>query len=209
MRFESLNIALNQERLRLYLKTSTSNTTMDNIAIRFSDVLEKEEQLLWTGRPKFLPFVIPGILIGLFEIGVGISVVMLMNKPENDRSFTWVFGLVFVGLGVWAMLRKLLSFGNTFYACSNRRVMIRSGIVETIITVIDHHEVINMQVKVGIAEKMFNTGSIRFFTGKTQTDPDNTNDTKKVYDSWEAIPDPYGVFKKVKQLITEIKSGSP
>jgi hypothetical protein len=185
-----------------------SNTTMENFTIRFSDVLEKDEQLLWGGRPKFLPFVIPGILIGLFEIGVGTTVVMLMNKPENDRSFTWVFGLVFVALGVWAMLRKLLSFGNTFYACSNRRVMIRSGIAETIITVIDHHEIINMQVKVGIFEKMFQTGSIRFFNGKTKTDPDNTNVTTKVYDGWEAIPDPYGVFKKVKEIIAGIKSAN-
>lgn len=179
---------------------------MDDITKKFSDVLERDEQLLWTGRPKFLPFVIPGILVGLFEIGVGISVVMLMNRPDNDRSFAWVFGLVFIGIGAWAMLGKLLSFGNTFYACTNRRVLIRSGVAETIITVIDHMEIINMQVKVGIFEKVFNTGSIRFFTGRTQTDPDNTNSTKKVYDDWEAIPEPYAVFKKVEQIMAGIKS---
>ena len=179
---------------------------MDNIRIRFSDVLEKDEHLLWTGRPKFLPFVLSSILIGLGEIAVGITVVMLMNNPQNERSFAWVFGLIFIVLGLGAMLRKLLSFGNTFYACSAGRVMVRSGAVETIITIINFDEILNVQVKLGFFEQPFKAGTIRFFSGRTQTETDSTN-VIKVYDSWEAIPEPYEVFKKVESLRANVKSG--
>jgi type I site-specific restriction endonuclease len=113
--------------------------------------------------------------------------------------------VIIIATGAWAILRPLLSFGNTFYACSNRRVMIRSGIIETIIKIIDYDEISDMQVTVNLFEKMSNAGTIRFFSGRTQTDSDN-NVTTKVYEAWEAINDPYAVFKKVKQIAVDIKT---
>lgn len=178
---------------------------MDNIAIRFSDVIEKDEQLLWTGKPKFLPFVLSSILIGLGEIAVAIPMVTLMNNPDNERSFAWPFGLILILIGLGTILNKLLSFGNTFYACSARRVMVRSGGVDTTITIINFDEIVNVQVKLGFFEQPFKAGTIRFFSGRTQTDTDSTN-VSKVYDNWEAIPDPYGTFKKVQQIMAGIKN---
>lgn len=176
----------------------------------FSDILDKDEQVLWTGKPKFFPFVMKGLIIGILEIGMGIAWIFLQKdffkSSDNDiPTFTWFFPVIMFATGAWAILSRLLSFGNTFYACSNRRVMIRSGIIETIIKIIDYDEISDMHVTVGVFEKMSNAGTIRFFSGRTQTDSDS-NVTTKVYEGWEAIDDPYAVFKKVKQIAVDIKT---
>ena len=50
---------------------------------------------------------------------------------------------------------------------------------------------------------MYNVGSIRFFSGRTQTDEGNTT---KQFDCWFAIENPYEVFKLVKQTSVDIKT---
>ena len=46
-------------------------------------------------------------------------------------------------------------------------------------------------------------GTIRFFSGRTKTDEETMT---KLYDSWEAITDPYEVFKHVKKTSVDIKT---
>jgi hypothetical protein len=59
-----------------------------------------------------------------------------------------------------------------------------------------------MEVSVSFIEKIFNVGTIKFFSGKLE---DNDGTTIKVYDRWEAIPNPYAIFKQVKQVTVDIK----
>jgi hypothetical protein len=58
---------------------------------------------------------------------------------------------------------------------------------------IDYDKISDIEVTVSLVEKMYNVGTIRFFSGRTQTDEGNT--TSKLYDSWNAIENPYEVFQ--------------
>jgi len=82
-------------------------------------------------------------------------------------------------------------------------VMVRTGFIGTDFKSIDYDKISDIEVTVNFMERAFNVGSIRFFSGRTQ---ENDGTTTKLYDKWEAIPDPYGVFKKVKQVSVDIKT---
>lgn len=81
--------------------------------------------------------------------------------------------------------------------------MIRTGFIGIDIKSIDYDKVSDIEVTVNVLEKIFSAGSIRFFSGRTET---NDGTTTKLYDKWEAISDPYGVFKRVKQVSADIKT---
>ena len=115
----------------------------------------------------------------------------------------WLFGLVAMAQGFFPWINKVLSFPNTVYAYSNKRVMMRTGFIGTDFKVIDYDKISDIEVTVNLLERMYNVGTVRFFSGRTKSDEDSTS---KLYDTWTAISDPYGVFKLVKQTSVDIKT---
>ena len=187
-----------------------SSTFDKNLLPEFDSVKDNDEEILWTGKPKFIPYIFSGLGAGLFTIAFGI-VWVLVNyniKPDNVESdsgwnYFWLFGLIPLLQGLYVFLNRLLSFSNTAYGYSNKRVMMRTGFIGTDFKTIDYDKISDIEVTVNIIERMYNLGSIRFFSGRTQTDEGNTT---KLYDVWSAIENPYEVFKMVKQTSVDIKT---
>lgn len=187
-----------------------SSTFDKNLLPEFDSVKDNDEEILWTGNPKFIPYIFSGLGAGLFTIAFGI-VWVLFNyniKPDNVESgsgwnYFWLFGLIPLLQGLYVFLNRLLSFSNTAYGYSNKRVMMRTGFIGTDFKTIDYDKISDIEVTVNIIERMYNVGSIRFFSGRTQTDEGNTT---KLYDVWSAIENPYEVFKMVKQTSVDIKT---
>ena len=174
----------------------------------FESIKDHNEVILWTGKPKFIPFIFTGILGGIFTIAF--AVVWLLtardfgsNIDSNSTNYFWLFGLIPLLAGLFAFLIKVFSFSNTSYSYSDKRVMMRSGFIGTDFKTIDYDKISDIEVKVSVVEKIYNVGTIRFFSGRTQTDEGNTT---KLYDSWTAIENPYEVFKMVKQTSVNIKT---
>jgi len=174
----------------------------------FESIKDDNEVILWTGKPKFIPFIFTGILGGIFTIAF--AVVWLLtardfgsNIDSNSTNYFWLFGLIPLLAGLFAFLIKVFSFSNTSYSYSDKRVMMRSGFIGTDFKTIDYDKISDIEVTVSVVEKIYNVGTIRFFSGRTQTDEGNTT---KLYDSWSAIENPYEVFKMVKQTSVNIKT---
>lgn len=81
--------------------------------------------------------------------------------------------------------------------------MMRTGFIGTDFKTIDYDKISDIEVNVNVIERIFNVGTVRFFSGRTQTDEGNTT---KLYDKWISIKDPYDVFKLVKQTTVDIKT---
>lgn len=184
-----------------------ASTFDKNLHPEFDSIKDKDEKIIWTGRPKFVPFILSGLWAGLFIIvfvaiwfGIGTQV-----KPENDNTGGWGlwFGLLPVAFFLFNFLKRLFSFSNTCYAYSDKRVMMRTGFIGTDFKIIDYDKISDIEVTVNFVERAYNVGTIKFFSGRTQTDEGNTT---KLYDNWEAIPNPYEVFKEVKQVMVDIKT---
>ena len=184
---------------------STSNK---NLLPEFESIKDDKEEILWTGKPKFIPFIFTGLLGGLAMLAF--SVIWLLtarnwgtNSDNNTSSYFWLFGLIPLIVGAFTFLKKIFSFPNTVYSYSDKRVMMRTGFIGTDFKIIDYDKISDIEVTVSVVEKMYNVGTIRFFSGRTQTDEGKTT---KLYDCWSAIENPYEVFKMVKQTSVNIKT---
>ena len=177
-----------------------------NLLPEFESVKDDNEEILWTGKPKFIPYLITGLgLLTGAAIFVGIFVVFTRIGPKDSAfdTFHWIFILFPIGFSLFAFLKKLLAYSNTVYAYTNRRVMMRTGFIGTDFKSIDYDKISDIEVTVNFIERAYNVGTIKFFSGRTET---NDGTTTKLYDRWEAIPNPYEVFKKVKQVSVDIKT---
>lgn len=126
-------------------------------------------------------------------------------KPEYDSTGgnAWIFGFLPLLQGLYIFLKKIFSFSNTVYTYSNKRVMMSSGFIGTNFKTIDYDKISDIEVTVNVIERMYNVGSIRFFSGRTQAYEGNTT---KLYDCWFAIENPYEIFKLVKQTSVDFKT---
>lgn len=174
----------------------------------FESIKDDKEEILWTGKPKFIPFIFTGILGGLATLAFAAIWILTAknwgtNSDNNSSSYFWLFGLIPLIVGTFTFLKKIFSFPNTVYSYSDKRVMMRTGFIGTDFKTIDYDKISDIEVTVSVVEKMCNVGTIRFFSGRTQTDEGNTT---KLYDSWNAIENPYEVFKMVKQTSVNVKT---
>jgi Bacterial PH domain len=174
----------------------------------FESIKDDNEKMLWTGKPKFIPFIFTGVLGGFVVIAFAMIWMFTSRSwntnSDNDQApYFWLFGLIPLIAGLFTFLNKVFSFSNTAYAYSDKRVMMRTGFIGTDFKTIDYDKISDIEVTVSIVEKMYNVGTIRFFSGRTQTDEGNTT---KLYDSWSSIENPYEVFKMVKQTSVNIKT---
>jgi len=172
-----------------------------NLLPEFDSVKDDNEEILWIEKPRFIPYIITalGLGVGAF-ISVGICYAFTKNFKNDDGTmvnFIWLFGGLPIAFFLWGFFKKLFSYNNTRYAYTNKRIMMRTGFIGTDFKSIDYDKISDMEVTVNFVERAFNVGSIRFFSGRTET---NDGTTTKLYDRWEAIPNPYEVFKKVKQV---------
>ena len=183
-----------------------TSTTSKTLLPEFDSVKDDNEEILWTDKPKFISYAITGLAAGFgILIFVGISYAMIKGV-DNDlsigNSFVW-FTAIPILFFLWSLLQKLFSYSNTSYAFTNKRVMVRTGFIGTDFKSIDYDKISDIEVTVNAVERAFNVGTIKFFSGRTQTDDGVTS---KLYDRWEAIPNVYEIFKKVKQVSVDIKS---
>jgi membrane protein YdbS with pleckstrin-like domain len=179
----------------------------NNLLPEFESVKDNDEEILWTDKPKFIPYAITGLAAGSgIIIFVAISYVMVKNAKNGEgvigNSFL-LFMAIPIGLFLLTFLHKLFSYSNSSYAFTNKRVMVRTGFVSINFKSIDYDKISDIEVIVNAVERAFNVGTIKFFSGRTQTDDGVTS---KLYDGWEAIPNVYEVFKKVKQVSVDIKT---
>jgi len=173
----------------------------------FESIKDDNEEILWTDKPKFIPYAITALGLGMGVIVfIGIYYVMtkeISNNSGSANAFSfWVAGLPVIFF-LWSFCVKILSYGNTSYAFSNKRVMVRTGFLTTGFKIIDYDKISDIQVTVNLVERAFNVGTIKFFSGRTDS---NDGITTKLYDRWEAIAHPYDIFKQLKNVTVDIKT---
>lgn len=176
-----------------------------NTLPEFDSIKSDDEEILWLGKPVFIPYILRSIWVNLFTIAFGVIWIVgtkgISNGESDQNSWTWLFGLLALIHGGYMLLYQLFSFPNTAYGYSNRRVMMRTGFIGTDFKTIEHAKISEIEVNVNMFERWFNVGTIRFFSGQTETDD---GETVKLYDGWISVKDPYTVFKMVKQASIDV-----
>jgi len=175
----------------------------------FEAVRDQNEQVYWTSRPTFFPFMLTGVpflIVGLLWGAMdyfGFIRHLMHGEGKKIVEFAIPFfalHLLPLWLSLLNMARLFLVYGNTCYAYTNKRLMMRSGFWGIDFKTIDYDKIQELEVDVDPVEKMLGVGTIRAFSGNT------TSKGTRIYDEFVGIPKPYAVFKNIKQVSVDIKT---
>lgn len=172
----------------------------------FRPLLDAGEEVLWTGRPAFLPFLLGGVpflvfglLWGAFDY-FGFIRHMIRGAGSVPGGFAG-FAIPFFALHLfpfWGsilnMVRLAAVHRNTVYAFTNRRMIVRTGAFGIDFRSLDHDRVADLEVNVGPVENVLGVGTVRARL-----------DGKRA-ESFAAIPRPYEVYRELKRVAMDVKT---
>ena len=186
-----------------------------------SRLLHSNEKILWQGKPVFKSFILAGYNIALFFFGLvfvafSLSFFLLSGQAFGGAPFPFnVFPLIFLFVGFaiafGAPISSVLAYGNTEYAITNQRLIIQTGALGLKTRFIDFEKIQEVNVKVGLLDRVFGTGGIYADTassirGWTQYSGRGTyNPTRP---DLIALKEPYKVHKILQQAMEDLKSST-
>jgi hypothetical protein len=174
---------------------------------QFIAVKDEDESFIWLGEPAFLPFLctgVPFLIFGLLWGAVDLTFMRLMGRGNHPPMgfvipFFTLHLFPFWG-SILNMVRLFLVHKNTFYAITNKRVMVRSGFWGIDFNAIDYDKISDIQVTVNPLENLLGVGTVRFSSGRM------SSKGTPLTDNFVAIQNPYEVFKKVKTVEVNVKT---
>lgn len=134
---------------------------------KIEDILMSDETLLWQGKPKKEVYILEAVLkmlpIALIWGAIDFGFIYAMLK--FNVGVPWYVYLFFAVhlLPVWMwvahIVRAVMSIKNISYAITDKRIIIRSGIVVDL-DFVYYTDINDVRVKVGIVERMFKVGDV-------------------------------------------------
>lgn len=182
------------------------------MANEVESILESQEKIIWQDviNRKVMYFY---LIIALMIIG-GLASFLFSQKTINYTSNgvantiagSTVGGAV-LGLG---LLITLLAFWSSYvvqYYITNKRVLIKSGLIGTDFNSIYFTEIKTANVNVGLIGKIFSVGTINIDTGKIETVTSGSGNerhtkTQTAYDKLSCVNRPYEVYKYFQTSLT-------
>ncbi len=173
-----------------------------------TQILDKDEAVLWSGRPHPAPFFASGIPFLIFGLCWGAFdyfgfIRHMVSRPNAESAIMIPFFALHLfpfWLALANFVRLPVVYRNTVYALTNRRVIIQGGFWGLSFQSIDYDQIQETTVSIGPVEKMVGCGSVRIFSGRTSAKGAN------IYDSFTGIDHPYDVYKQLKQVSVDIKT---
>lgn len=186
--------------------------TTDNLPPQFGAVLDQDEKILWVSNPTLIPFILSGVpflifglLWGAFDY-FGFIQHMLKGDMKGSKEMAgfaipfFALHLFPLWLGVGNMIRLCLVYGNTCYAFSNKRVLLRTGFWGIDFKGIDFDRLEQLEVTVNPIENMLGVGTVKMFSGGM------TSKGAPTFNYFIGIENPYEVYKQLKTVSLDVKT---
>jgi PH (Pleckstrin Homology) domain-containing protein len=179
-----------------------------NLPQAFHAVKDKDEKFIWVGMPARLPFVVRGIPFFVFGCLWGaFDYFGFIRHMGGPHGIPLGFAIPFFALhlfpfwaGVGNLIRLFLVMGRTYYAVTNKRMMLSTGFWGSDFKTIDLNQLAGLDVSVNPIERMQGVGSIRAFSGAL------TSRGRPIFDTFVGIGNPYEVFKKINDASGGVKT---
>lgn len=170
------------------------------------DILTDDEEILVRLTPNKRTFIFESIVKGLpfVLLWAGIDVAVILTMIHNhafDTSFVpIIFIVVFFAFHLfplWAyignVVKRVAGFKNVEYVFTDKRIILRSGLIGINLDSLYYSSITNVEVKVGLYDRMFKVGDIYLSVGEK----------KHIIDD---IPNPYVYGAKIQALVHDIKT---
>lgn len=184
-----------------YFKIDPSGRDLKNI----EDVIGSDEQILWSGKPKKRAFLInaftkmlPIALIWLLFDGafIGLMIGTMDEIPAPVKIFMVVFFLFHL-MPVWIWLSNVLTANrqheNLEYAFTQKRIIIKSGIIGIDFKNIYYSEIDSVNLRVGLVDRIEKVGDIYI---------KSIGGANVLYD----LENPYTLTEKLQKIVVDIKT---
>ncbi|MEK6947445.1 MAG: PH domain-containing protein [Nanoarchaeota archaeon] len=159
--------------------------------------MDRNEKVLWEGKPKFFPYVLRGIVLSLFGLFFMIVAGFIQYKLITQGNWYALFIPHFwVGLAMllWFPIYNSLNYKYVYYVITNKRVIFQQGIIGRDFGAFDFDQVTDLEVNIGVWDKLVGRDSGTIII------------TAQRYCSMYNIPHPYEVFKFFKGVSYNIKT---
>ena len=176
-------------------------------------ILSGDEMILWQGKPALLPFFARAIVSFLVGVGVFAMVARLFAgqplPPRPDLLATSLFLSPFLLSGFLLALcypvYAILSYLCLSYAITSQRVVLRSGIIERDVTIVDFDQIVHAEMDVDLTDILLGfgrTGSLSL-TMSAADAPENPEQAPHVLSH---IPHPYDVLRFFHRAEFDVKT---
>lgn len=184
-------------------------------------ILDDDETILFSMKPNkrrfititsifsgLISFIIGTIflLVGVLSLlGIGIHFTNESGARDLMPSIIFIiFGSVPFFSAITLLFRSTIKYQKAFYIVTNKRLILRNGFIGVDYKSIAIKNIITVDVRVDFLDKLVtpNTGSIVFGSAANPVVNNNQNNSSDLNSFIFAhIDDPYGSYKKIKQII--------
>ena len=183
-------------------KYNAYNST--DFAFDVHQVLTPNETLLWHSKPKKSSFIINNI-IKMMPIAIiwiifdGFFIMTLFSTGAFSSMLFFIIPFFVLHLmPVWIWLSHMITanrkWKNTHYALTDKRIIIQSGFIGMQYQSLYYKDIRNIQLKVGIIDKLLNVGDIYFDVQSSEQC------------AFLDIEDVYEVYPRLQQIVLDIQT---
>ena len=181
----------------------------DNTYDRPAPMLSAGECILWRGKPKRSAFIATKSLTLLPIAAIWLLLDLNIIIPAFSTGQMLGFMIPFFALHlmpVWVWLGSTISAGkrwqNTNYYVTNKRIIIQGGFLAVNERSVYYKDIQNVQMRIGLLDKLFHTGDIVFDNGTIYMG----NRQRTNIPAFEDLEDPQSVYRKVQQVVLDIQT---
>lgn len=184
----------------------------------FKEILDHDEQIIKVFKPNKKRFIKIRLIFSIAWLVVAAAlflvpallalsgVLPMVDDYGVDGSLEFgivflIFGLFFVFGIVFFIITVVVSYKKTYYAYSNKRIIIRQGFIGVDYATLEMKMISTVLVNVGFFDKIVkpNTGTIRF--GSSATPIGITNGKGGAGFAFLYIDDAYQTYREIKEVI--------
>ena len=187
----------------------------------FKKVLDSDENIVYSYKPNKTRFVWLNVLGSFFftlifaAFFVVFGVVWLINSDEKDFLaiiFFIVGGGIFVLFNLVTIIFSFVRYNKTYYVVTNKRLVIKTGVIGVDFRTLDLHMIQSVDVKVGLLDKFINPNTGSIIVGSSSTPIGGAMNQRTVgnplasgFFSFADIDNPYDVAKQIKSHVDLVK----
>lgn len=169
------------------------------------DIINQDEEILWQGKPKKKAYIL-NAFFKMFPIALiwllfdGTFIITLGRQSDNIPTPMKIFMVIFFLfhlMPVWIWLSGVITANrqhrNLEYAFTDKRIIIKSGIVGIDFKSIYYSEINSVNLKVGLIDRMLKVGDIYI---------NSMSNANVLFD----LENPYFISERLQKIVVDIKT---
>lgn len=183
-----------------------------NYETDLSNPLVEGETLIWSSKPKKSAFIINKVLtmmpIALIWLLFDLSflIAMISSGEIKEMLFFIIPFFALHLLPVWIWLGNIITssrrWKNTKYYVTDKRIIIQTGFVDMNYQTIYYKDIKNVNLRIGIIDKLLGVGDIYFDLGTYSTN----NGSKTISHAFLDIENPHEIYPRLQKIVLDIQT---